>query len=128
MVKLRLKPLWLFIIEMTFTYFQWTDDRQGFQIQYSTLDTSPGSIKSKLLDYNVLSIRVTYQESSIGFENLAYLQSIENKCNSLIVLSSGPFSISPWLTMLLLFDVLLLYAPIYCFHLLISKTLCPRFQ
>ena len=25
--------------------------------------------------------REKYQESSIGFENLAYLQSIENKCN-----------------------------------------------
>ena len=34
----------------------------------------------QVLDYNVLSIWVKYQESSIVFENLAYLQSIENKC------------------------------------------------
>ena len=27
------------------------------------------------------NFRVKYQESSIGFEHLAYLQSIENKCN-----------------------------------------------
>ena len=27
------------------------------------------------------NFRVKYQELSIGFENLAYLQSIENKCN-----------------------------------------------
>ena len=26
------------------------------------------------------NFRVKYQESNIGFENLAYLQSIENKC------------------------------------------------
>ena len=28
---------------------------------------------------------VKYQESSIGFENLAHLPSIENKCNYLLV-------------------------------------------
>ena len=27
------------------------------------------------------NFRIKYQESSIGFENLAHLQSIENKCN-----------------------------------------------
>ena len=30
------------------------------------------------------NFRVKYKESSIGFENLAYLQSIENKCKLLI--------------------------------------------
>ena len=39
-----------------------------------------------------------------------------------------PFSISLRLTMLLCFDVYLLYTPIYSFHFVISKTLCPRFQ
>ena len=64
----------------SYTCFQWTEDGQSFQIQYLTLDTWPGSIESQVLDYKVLSIRVKYQESSIGFENLAYLQSIDNKC------------------------------------------------
>ena len=36
--------------------------------------------------------------------------------------------ISPWLTMLLSFDVHLLYTPIYYFHLRISKSLRPHFQ
>ena len=27
-----------------YTYFQWTEDRQGFQIQYLTLDTLLGSL------------------------------------------------------------------------------------
>ena len=62
------------------TYFQWTEDGQSFQIEYLTLDTGPGNIKSHVLDYKVLGIRVKHQESSIVFENLAYLQSIENKC------------------------------------------------
>ena len=31
---------------------------------------------------NFVDFRVKYQESSIGFENLVYLQSIENKCKS----------------------------------------------
>ena len=31
------------------------------------------------------NFRVKYEESSIGFKNLAYLQSIENKCNSVLI-------------------------------------------
>ena len=35
-----------------------------------------------LLLFNFLrNFRVKYQESSIGFKNLAHLESIENKCN-----------------------------------------------
>ena len=33
-----------------------------------------------LINQTFQDFRVKYQESSIGFENLAYLQSIENKC------------------------------------------------
>ena len=33
-----------------------------------------------LINQTIQDFRVKYQESSIGFENLAYLQSIENKC------------------------------------------------
>ena len=33
-----------------------------------------------LIDQAIEDFWVKYQESSIGFENLAYLQSIENKC------------------------------------------------
>ena len=35
------------------------------------------------------NFRVKYQESSIGFENLAHLQSIENKCNFSLILKVG---------------------------------------
>ena len=35
-----------------------------------------------LINQTVQDFRIKYQESSIGFENLAYLQSTENKCNS----------------------------------------------
>ena len=34
-----------------------------------------------LINQAIQDFRVKYQKSSIGFENLAYLQSIENKCN-----------------------------------------------
>ena len=57
-----------------FTLISMTEDGQGFQIQY---------LKASRVKYwiiNVLSIQVKYQESSIAvFENLAYLQSLENK-------------------------------------------------
>ena len=33
-----------------------------------------------LINQAIQDFRVKYQESSIGFENLAYLQSIENEC------------------------------------------------
>ena len=34
-----------------------------------------------LINQTIQDFRVKYQESSIGFENLVCLQSIENKCN-----------------------------------------------
>ena len=37
-LKFRNIRVWLY------TYFQWTEDRQGFQIQYLTLDTLPRSL------------------------------------------------------------------------------------
>ena len=61
-------------------YFQWTEDRQGFQIQYLTLDTWPRMVPRALSWGAPRNFRVKYQESSIGFENLAHLQSTENKC------------------------------------------------
>ena len=33
-----------------------------------------------LINQAIQDFRVKYQESSVGFENLAYLQSTENKC------------------------------------------------
>ena len=38
-------------------------------------------VKYQDMSEKFLNFCVKYQESSIGFENLAYLQSIENKCN-----------------------------------------------
>ena len=35
-----------------------------------------------LINQTIQDFRVKYQESRIGFEDLAYLQSTENKCNS----------------------------------------------
>ena len=71
-----------------YTYFQWTEDRQGFQIQYLTLDTWLGIIIffiNSALTFLMRNFWVKYEESSVGFENLAYLQSIENKCNSVLI-------------------------------------------
>ena len=90
-----------------YTYFQWTEDGKVFQIRYLTLD-KVRLLNKKLKRFRknvkkqaiILSIaagnydteiiidlikliqdfRVKYQESSIGSENFAYLQSIENKC------------------------------------------------
>ena len=61
---------------------QSTEDGQGFQIQHLALDTWPRSCASKINAELMKSIiiRVKYQESRIGCENLAYFQSIENKC------------------------------------------------
>ena len=98
-----------------YTYFQWTEDGQGFQIQYLTLDIWPGSpivewkmktpspewkkqtvnisiaagnyeteIIIDLINQTIQDFRVKYQESSIGLENLACLQSTENKCNWIV--------------------------------------------
>ena len=46
--------------------------------------------------------RVKYQESSIGFENLAHLQSIENKCNWLLQIKCQNSSYAFFYLMLLL--------------------------
>ena len=37
-----------------------------------------------LINQVIQDFRVKYQESSTGFQNVAYLQSIENKCNVLL--------------------------------------------
>ena len=46
------------------------------------------------------NFRVKYQESSIGFENFAYLQSIENKCKALgwdnCSTPTGNSTFTPW--------------------------------
>ena len=55
----------------TYTHFQWPEDRQGFKdilIFHSTIGLS-GQVSE-------------YQESSIGTENIAHFQSIENKFKS----------------------------------------------
>ena len=54
--------------------------------QTVTISIAAGNYDNKiiidLINQAVQDFRVKYQESSFGFENLAYLQSIENKCNS----------------------------------------------
>ena len=42
-----------------------------------------------LIYQTIQDFRVKYQESSIGFENIAYLQSTENKCK---IVYLAPFS------------------------------------
>ena len=37
-------------------------------------------IDTCIINQAIQDFQVKYQESSVGFENLAYLQSIENKC------------------------------------------------
>ena len=69
---LRFVKIGFIVLSMFYIYFQWTEDGQGFQIQYLTLDTWPGNIKSEVLDNKVLSIRVKYQESSIWFESVCF--------------------------------------------------------
>ena len=71
------------MIASFYTYFQCTENRKDFQIQYLTLDTWPGIIiffMNPTLIFLMRNLRVKYQVSSFGFENLAHLQSIENKC------------------------------------------------
>ena len=84
---------YLRITPLSYTYFQWTEDRQGLKPNTWLLILDPEVTKilkhimiSLYYDYISLlfnflrNFRVKYQESSIGFENLAHLQSMENKC------------------------------------------------
>ena len=80
--------------------------------------------KSKSMMLRPLEGEVGYELSRLKWSNSGpycsgFLSS--DWLNLLMVLFNRPFPISPWLTMLLGFDVHLLYAPIYCFHLLILK-------
>ena len=53
--------------------------------QTITISIAVGNYDTKIIielfDQTMQDFRVKYQEPSIGSENLAYLQSIENKCN-----------------------------------------------
>ena len=59
--------------------------RKNEKKQTITISIAAGNYDSEiiidLINRTIQDFRVRYQESSIGFENLAYLQSIENKCN-----------------------------------------------
>ena len=63
-----------------YTYFQWTEDGQGFQIQYLTLEIARHTSGQSSRYRQVLDF---------GFENLAYLQSAENKCDQTKLVISG---------------------------------------
>ena len=78
-----------------YTYFQWTEDRQGFQIQYLPLDFDPEVAKLLRhimisLSYDYISLlfnflrnfQVEYLESIIAFVKIAHLQSIKNECKT----------------------------------------------
>ena len=58
--------------------------RQNEKKQTITISIAAGNYDTEiiidLINQVVQDFRVKYQESSVGFENLAYLQSIENKC------------------------------------------------
>ena len=59
--------------------------RKNEKKQTITISTAAGNYDTQiiidLINQTIEDFRVKYQESSIRFENLAYLQSIENKCN-----------------------------------------------
>ena len=59
--------------------------RKNEKKQTITISIAAGNYDTEiiidLINQAIQDFRVKYQESSIGFENLAYLQSIENKCN-----------------------------------------------
>ena len=59
--------------------------RKNEKKQTITISVAAGNYDTEiivdLINQNIQDFQVKYQESSIGFENLAYLQSIENKCN-----------------------------------------------
>ena len=58
--------------------------RKNEKEQTSSISIAAGNYDTEiiidLINQNIQDFRVKYQEPSIGFENLAYLQSIENKC------------------------------------------------
>ena len=58
--------------------------RKNEKKQTITLSIAAGNYDTEiiidLINQTIQDFRVKYQESSIGFENLAYLQFIENKC------------------------------------------------
>ena len=57
--------------------------RENEKKQTSTISIASGKYDTEIIiDLISQDFRVKYQESSIGFENLAYLQSIENECNN----------------------------------------------
>ena len=60
-------------------HLQKTEKKQAI-----TISTAAGNYDNEividLINQTIQDLRVKYQESSIGYENLAYLQSIENKC------------------------------------------------
>ena len=99
---------------------------------YSIFRTTP-EVSSKLYFVEICPVSeklwlFNHKRADFWLPNFGFKRSLHSLLNSFIVLLDRPFSISPWLTMLLRFNVHLLYTPIYCFHLLIFKTLCPRFQ
>ena len=61
--------------------------RKNEKKQTITISMAAGNYDTEiiigLINQTIRDFRVKYQESSTGFENLAYLQSIENKCNSI---------------------------------------------
>ena len=58
--------------------------RENEKKQPITISIAAGNYDTEILidliNQTIQDFRVKYQESSIGFENLAYLQSIENEC------------------------------------------------
>ena len=63
---------------MCCTYFQWTKIGKVFKSNTWLLILDPVWFCPRALSWGATrNFRVKYQESSIGFENLAYLQSIE---------------------------------------------------
>ena len=61
--------------------------RKNEKKQTITISIAAGNFDTEiiidLINQTIQYFRAKYQESSIGFENFAYLQSIENKCKSL---------------------------------------------
>ena len=54
------------------------EKKQTISIAAGNYDTA---IITDLINQAIQDFRVKYQKSCIGFENLVYLQSIENECN-----------------------------------------------
>ena len=75
--------------------------RKNEKKQTITISIADGNYNTEiiidLINQAIQEFRSKYQESSIGFENLAYLQSIENKfkCKPLRL---SPMTFSDWLS------------------------------